>query len=107
MKSAELFIERLRNDGSFSNAVGQVVHREREAGVSDYREAIITAAAEFGYEINKKELDDIYSRQMTELSEEELGKVSGGTSCLSILISFSVATSFSALTYSIHTLADD
>lgn len=54
------------------------MHLKREC----YYETFIPAAAEMGYEVSKEELDEIVDAESEDISEEELGKIAGGTSCL-------------------------
>ena len=41
--------------------------------------AFIATAAEFGYEVKPEELEELQKAQKEVLTEEELGKVAGGT----------------------------
>ena len=62
-------------------------------------EPFIPAANDLGYELSKEEVDAIIESQSEVLSEEELGKVSGGTSCMTASIVFSIT--YTAATISI------
>lgn len=91
MRSSKEFFERLTTDEVFARAVGDAISLRREQGAANYHETIIPVAAEYGYEVTSEELDAINARQMEDLSEEELGKVAGGTSCLTYLAVISSA----------------
>lgn len=92
----ELF-DRLANDQEFARKFSESVNAKREAGASSYYETVIPTAAEFGYEVTEEELDEINEQSRAELTEEELGKVAGGTSCLPILVIVSSITSASSV----------
>lgn len=47
---------------------------------------MIPAAADFGYELTREELDGMINAQDAELTVDDLGKAAGGTSCLSATI---------------------
>lgn len=103
MKTAKEFFDRMSNDESFATEVTAAVQARREAGAANYYETIIPVAKEHGYEISEEELDSILQPSQEELSEDELGKVAGGTSCWGVatasasivLISVSVVGSLS------------
>lgn len=85
-------IERLGSDEEFAGKVCEAIAVKREHGATNYYETFIPVANEMGYEISKEELDKIHEMQISNLSEEELGKVSGGTSCMYAVISLSAAS---------------
>ena len=93
MKSSKEFFERLKNDEAFSKEVAEAIIAKREAGAANYYETYIPVANERGYELSKEELDTILAASTEELTEEELGKVAGGTSCLIPAIIFVTVTS--------------
>ncbi len=107
MKTSKEFFDRLTNDESFAREVEEAIKAKREAGAQSYYETIIPVVAERGYEISGEELDDINEKQMSELSEEELGKVSGGTSCLSALTVSIFVTSLGSIAYTLDELLGD
>lgn len=81
MKTSKEFWDRMANDEVFAKTVREEVAARREAGADNYYDTLIPVAADQGYELTKEELDEIMKTCTSELSEEELGKVSGGTSC--------------------------
>ena len=85
MKSSKEFIERLQSDEEFAKEVSLAVKEKHEAG-EDHK-AIIGIAADRGYELTAEEVDEMYDNA-SELSEEELQKVAGGTSpgCIMLTI---------------------
>jgi len=102
MKTSKEFFERLQNDESFAKEVAEAVQAKRNAGAADYYETFIPVAADHGYEISNEDLDAIFKDRNTELSEEELGKVAGGTSCTvisSIILSISGTLASATVTY--------
>lgn len=101
----ELF-EKLQNDPEFFQQFTDLIKARREAGASNYYETVIPVAAEYGYEVKPEELDAIYAVQMEELSEEELGKVSGGISCLTALCVSSAFVTLLGLTLGINYTLD-
>ena len=78
MKTSKEFFERLQTDEDFAKEVGEKLKAKVEAGEKDYKALWIPLAAEYGYELTGEELDEMCAQ--TELSEEELGKVAGGSS---------------------------
>ena len=112
MKTSKEFFERLKTDEAFAKEVGEKIAAKREAGAANYYETIIPVAAELDYEVKEEELDAISEAQTSELSEEELGKVSGGGSCLVIVsiasvIGLSVSVMYSMKELSIIMPEDD
>ena len=83
MKTAKELMERLQSDKEFSQEFSDRLAAKRSAGANDKYEAVIPTAAEFGYEISKEQIDNIDAVAAEEMSEEELGRVAGGTSCWS------------------------
>ena len=81
MKTAKELFERLKTDEAFAKEFVKALDARREAGAGSYYETIIPSAEEYGYSVSREELDEYIGSQDTELSEEELGKVAGGTSC--------------------------
>ena len=73
MKTANELFERLKTDEAFAKDFTEALKARREAGAKSYYETVIPSAEKFG--------DEYIALQDTELSEEELGKVAGGTSC--------------------------
>ena len=81
MKKATDLFKRLKTDEAFAKDFTEALKVRREEGAKSYYETVIPSAEKFGYSISKEELDEYIALQDTELSEEELGKVAGGTSC--------------------------
>lgn len=77
MKSSKEFFDRMQSDEAFNNEIS-VAYKERLKAKDDYK-VIIRIANEHGYELKEDEIDELYD-QTCELSEDELEKVSGGTS---------------------------
>ena len=81
MKTAKEFVERLQKDEAFSREVNKKIQAKKDAGAKDYTEALLVAAG-LGYEVTKEQVDALIATQSEEVSEEELGKTAGGTSCI-------------------------
>ena len=98
MKTAKEFFERIQNDEAFAKEIAEACQAKRDAGATNYYETIIPVAEERGYEVTEENLDSIVENMSSELSEEELGKVAGGTSCIVVfymvgsLVSVTIAT---------------
>ena len=92
MSSTKDFIERLKTDEDFLKLIVQKVNAASDKGEKDYKKIIIPIAAEEGYELSEDELDSLYETGSAELSEEELGKVAGGTSPLFLIASVFLST---------------
>ena len=103
MKSSKELFERLSKDEAFAKEFATAITAKREAGAANYFETVIPAAADFGYEISEEEVQAIADAQKEELSEEELGKVAGGTSCIpsTMIYTMIASTLFSLATVSI------
>lgn len=95
MKTSKEFFTRLQTDSDFANEVNEAIKRKKDEGAANYYETFIPVAAERGYTITVGELDAIAEEQVNELSEEELGKVAGGTSCLPASVALSIMTTAS------------
>ena len=80
MKTAKEYIERMQNDKDFAAQLGEKVRVAQEAGEKDLFAAVSGAAKELGYDVSPEQVKEI-SEQSEDISEEELGKVAGGTSC--------------------------
>lgn len=81
MKTAQEFLEKIKNDEAFAKQVAQGIQVKKDAGAKDYIEALIPTAAELGYEITGEQVEGMLAKQTEEISVEELGKTAGGTSC--------------------------
>ena len=92
MKTAEELFNRLKTDEAFASEFAGALTAKREAGAANYYETMIPAANEAGYELTKEDIDAVLDANKGELTEEELGKVAGGTSCLTAAIGMSVSS---------------
>ena len=100
MKTAEELFERLKTDEVFAKEFGEALTAKREAGAKNYYETIIPAGEERGYAVTKEDIDAFIKSQDTDLSEDELGRVAGGSCALFTLIAGTVmVTGCAALTY--------
>ena len=79
MKTSKEFFERLQTDEVFAKEIGEKAKEKVEAGERDYKKLWIPLAEQYGYELTDEEIDEIQEKMATELSDEELGKVAGGT----------------------------
>ena len=80
MKTAKEFVEKLK-DEAFARDINEKVQAKKDANAPDYADAIVTVAAELGYEVTKEQVEALRAKQSEAISEEELGKAAGGTSC--------------------------
>ena len=95
MKTSKEFFERLQSDEAFAKEIREAAFAKAEAAEKDeeaYKEILISVAAENGYELTGEELEEIYQSRTEALTDEELGKVAGGTSPLCITVGTVVAT---------------
>ena len=102
MKSAKEFLERLNSDPDFAKEFSQKMLEKKEAGAKDQYDAIIPIAAELGYEITADQIKKVNEAATEELSEEELGKVAGGTSCYTLYAISSVVITMITLVNTIE-----
>ncbi len=78
MKTAKEFFEKVKTDEAFAKELGGKINEKVKAGEKDL--AVITqVAAEYGYTVTEDEIQELAEEKSAELSEEELGKVAGGT----------------------------
>ena len=80
MKTAKEYIERMRSDKDFAAQMNEKVKALLDAGEKDAFAAVSKAAKELGYEISPEQVREI-NKPNEDVSEEELGKLAGGTSC--------------------------
>ena len=85
MKTAKEYIERMRSDKDFPTQMSEKVKAILAAGEKDSFVAISKAARELGYEVSPEQIKEI-NRQNEDVSEEELGKLAGGTSCTAAIV---------------------
>ena len=81
MKTAKEYIERMQSDKDFATLMREKINAAKDAGAEDMFAAVSAAAKEQGYEISPEQLKEI-ANQSEDVSEEELGKVAGGTICV-------------------------
>ena len=86
MKTAKEFLERIANDEAFAKAVSDGIQAKKDAGAKDYTEALLPVAAELGYEISEEQVESMLGQQSELISEEELGRTAGGTSCVAWMV---------------------
>ena len=101
MGSSKEFFDRLANDEKFAEEISAEIKARRDSGAANYYETFIPVAEAHGYEVTQEDLDEIYDAQIAEMSEEELGKVAGGTSCLPATVSLWVMTILGTIVTSI------
>ena len=92
MNGTKAFFDRLNSDSVFASQVDEELNAAREAGASSYLETVIPVAEAHGYKITEEELANMIEGQSEVISEEELGKVAGGTSCIHYALSASILT---------------
>jgi len=79
VKTFKDFLDRVTSDEAFADEINTAAAEKREEAAKKVNEILIAVAKERGYEITEQELKEYMSSQVTELSEEEMGKVAGGT----------------------------
>lgn len=80
MKTAKEYIERMQADKEFGEQMKQKILAAKQAGAEDLFAAASAAAKELGYDISPEQIRE-FSDQGEDISDEELGKLAGGTSC--------------------------
>lgn len=104
MKTSKEFFERLQSDEAFAQEIMEKTKGKSESDGQDYKAIWIPLAAEYGYELKGEELDEMYEKATAEMTDEELGKVAGGTTpfCVltSALITSAVASGVGTYVYS-------
>ena len=93
MKTAKEYIERMQSDKDFAAQIAEKVKAAKDTGAEDLFAAVSAAAKDLGYEISPEQVKEI-SAQSEDISEEELGKVAGGTSCSPFIILHSLINGF-------------
>ncbi|MBR3237569.1 MAG: hypothetical protein IKF99_03935 [Oscillospiraceae bacterium] len=92
MKTAKEYVERMRGDKAFAAQMNEKVKALLDAGEKDAFSAVSKAAKELGYEISPEQVREI-NKPNEDVSEEELGKLAGGTSCIALTVVVSVTAS--------------
>ena len=82
MKTAKEYIERMQTDKEFGAQMQQKILAAKQAGAEDLFAAASAAAKELGYDISPEQIRE-FSDQGEDISDEELGKLAGGSSCTS------------------------
>ena len=105
IKTSKEFFERLEKDEEFAKEVDEALKSKRESGAKNYYETFIPVAEEKGYKVTAEDIDAVVEQASQELTEEELGKVAGGTSCLpaTVCASFLVGTVVTVVSFSVAT----
>lgn len=93
MKTTREFIEKLSSDNTFAAEVSAKAQQRIEAGEHDYKAVWIPVAAEYGYELTAEELDSLNDDACAALSDEELGKVAGGSTPICVTATVLVTVS--------------
>ena len=99
MKTAKDLFERLNADEAFGKEFTEALQKNHEAGAKDNYESFLRTAQEYGYSASREDLDEMLKSLEGDLTEEELGKVAGGTVCASIMtfiLSVAVGTAVTA-----------
>ncbi len=96
MKSAKELFERLKTDKEFAKQFNDLVQAKRASGANNYYDIMIPAAAELGYELTREALDEMIKQNSEEISEEELGTISGGFCVPVWIVTALAATSIGA-----------
>ena len=86
MKTAKEYVERMRGDKAFAAQMNEKVKALLDAGEKDAFSAVSKAAKELGYEISPEQVREI-NKPNEDVSEEELGKLAGDTSCIPVAVS--------------------
>ena len=95
MKTAKEFMQKLNSDEAFAKQVNDAIQAKKDAGAKDYTEALLPVAAELGYEVTAEQVEAMRAKQSEVISEEELGKAAGGTSCWVAITAASMGLSVS------------
>ena len=77
------FITRLQNEPEFAKAVSEEVIAKAGSDGVDFdkaKEILVEVAKEKGYELTDEQIEELQAPASEEMSEDELGKVAGGTS---------------------------
>ena len=99
MKTAKEYIERMRSDKDFAAQMSEKVKALQTAGEKDPFAAVSKAAKELGYDISPEQVKEI-NKLNEDVSEEELGKLAGGTSCVTVVITAATASVFVSMSVS-------
>ena len=92
MKTSKELFERLNTDEAFAAEFNEKAIEKLDAGEKDSKKILIPLAAEYVYELTDGELDEIYEAATAEMSDEEIGKVAGGTTPICYVLATVVIT---------------
>ena len=107
MQTTSEFFERLRTDKAFYDEFGAKLTERLQANDKPYLEVFAGLGAEYGYDIKDDELKELEAAG-EDLSEEELGKVSGGLTPFATLSALvSLVSIWSAATVVSHIVEGD
>ncbi len=105
MKTAKDYIERMRSDKEFVAQMREKIKAAQDAGEKDSFAAVSRAARELGYDVSPEQVREI-SRLNEDVSEEELGKIAGGTSCTALISWVSIVSTLSVTVSVSETVPD-
>ena len=94
MKTLKDLVEAM-GDENFLNEFSEDVRKLSEEKKIESKDAFIAVAKEKGYEISSEEMEELANQNAELMSDEELGKVAGGSSpvCLiATIVGFVTAT---------------
>ena len=78
MKTTQELIEKIKTDKAFAAEVKAKIKAQKDAGASNYVEALSKIAEELGYEVSEEEIKAFRKAQAEKLDMEQLDLVSGG-----------------------------
>ena len=79
MKPSKEFFEWLHDDEAFAKIIAEKAKEKIDGREKDYKAILIPLAAEYGYDVTGGELDKLAEKASDDISDEELGKIAGGT----------------------------
>lgn len=103
--TANEFFSRLKTDEAFAKEVREKVVAKHAEGTDNVYDTLIPVAAEYGCDLTNDDIDTMIESASEEISEEDLGKVAGGTMCA--VISLAAFLFSAAVGITIYTTIDD
>lgn len=103
--TANEFFNRLQTDAPFASEIREKAAARHAEGTDNIYDSLIHVAAEYGYELTNDDIDKKIESASEEISEEDLGKVAGGTMC--VVISLAMTLFSAAVGITIYTTIDD
>ncbi len=109
VKTSQEFFERVKKDNAFAEAVNDEIKKkvsdDKSSDADFVYSTISQIAQEQGYDVKAEEIAEVRNEALSELSEDELAKVAGGTlpiplivtTVLSCITAGSLATTFSVM----------